>query len=258
MLSKALIELTKNELKNTNYGRILLLEKFEQLVNFINTQKKIKIGIVGGSENEPEILLLEKLNIEYEITTLGIDDADYFLDLNKNNNNLPKLDFDLIVCGQVLEHIWNINNFVENIYSLMSTNTFVFLHCPKSNIHHGHTYYSSGYSKEFLKKVFTIENINIIESGELGTPRLYTSVHLIKDWLNTQEANSGKINYRTWFSFLWNLNNKKPKLRKYISVIKFRFSAKRILINLILKILKNENTDDKLVKTESYIFLQYK
>ncbi len=40
MLSKALIELTKNELKNTNYGRILLLEKFEQLVNFINTQKK--------------------------------------------------------------------------------------------------------------------------------------------------------------------------------------------------------------------------
>tara|TARA_B100001029_G_C15001427_1_gene418306 strand:- start:34 stop:810 length:777 start_codon:yes stop_codon:yes gene_type:complete len=258
MLSKALIKLTKNELKNTNYGRILLLEKFEQLLGLINTQKKIKIGIIGGSKSEPEILLLQNLNIEYDITTLGIDDSDYFLDLNKDDNNLPKFDFDLVICGQVLEHIWNINNFVENIYSVMRENTFAFLHCPKSNIHHGHTYYSSGYSKEFLEKIFTIKNIIIVESGELGTPRLYTSIHLIKDWLNTQEINSGKINSRTWFSFLWNLNNKKPKLRKYISIIQFRFSVKRLLINSILKILKNETTDDKLIKTESFIFLQYK
>tara|TARA_X000000368_G_C23055286_1_gene723560 strand:+ start:4256 stop:5032 length:777 start_codon:yes stop_codon:yes gene_type:complete len=256
MSSKALIELTKNELKNTNYGRILLLEKFEQLIEFVNTEKKLKIGVIGGSKNEPEILLLEKLKFEVDVTTLGIDKDDYFLDLNEKDNDLPEFNFDLVLCGQVLEHIWNISNFVENISKVLSKETFVFVHCPKSNIHHGHTYYSSGYSKEFLEKIFSIENISIIESGELGTPRLYTSTHLVKDWLNTDEINNGKINYRTWYSFLWNLKNKKPEINKYIKNIQFIFSLKRVLVNSLLKILKNDTEDDKLIKSESYIFLQ--
>ena len=61
MSSKALIELTKNELKNTNYGRILLLEKFEQLIKLVNTEKKLKIGVIGGSKNEPEIIIFGQL-----------------------------------------------------------------------------------------------------------------------------------------------------------------------------------------------------
>ena len=123
MSSKALIELTKNELKNTNYGRILLLEKFEQLIEFVNTEKKLKIGVIGGSKNEPEILLLEKLKFEVDVTTLGIDKDDYFLDLNEKDNDLPEFNFDLVLCGQVLEHIWNISNFVENISKVLQLQT---------------------------------------------------------------------------------------------------------------------------------------
>ena len=107
----------------------------------------------------------------------------------------------------------------------MNPKTFAFIHCPKSNIDHGHTYYSAGYSKEFMLKIFS-NKIKLVECGELGTPRLYTSIHLLKDWITTREAISGKINYRTWFSFLWNLNNNKPKVRKFTKVIKYKFSYK--------------------------------
>ena len=61
MFSDSLNELTNEQLKNTNYGRILLLNKFEELISEHKLSKKIKIGIVGGSKNEPEVLLLEKL-----------------------------------------------------------------------------------------------------------------------------------------------------------------------------------------------------
>ncbi len=85
---------------------------------------------------------------------------------------------------------------------------------------------------------------------------MYTSTHLVKDWLNTEEINKGKINYRTWYSFLWNLKNKKPEINKYIKNMQFIFSLKRFLVNSLLKILKNDANDDKLIKSESYIFLQ--
>ena len=69
--------------------------------------------------------------------------------------------------------------------------TLTFIHCPKSNIHHGHTYYSAGYSKEFSKEKIFNNNIEVlIDYGEL-TLRLYTSIHLLKDWLN-REALKGK------------------------------------------------------------------
>ena len=44
-------------------------------------------------------------------------------------------------------------NFVKNIFGLMNNSTYSFIHCPKSNIHHGHTYYSSGYSKNFYEDI---------------------------------------------------------------------------------------------------------
>jgi hypothetical protein len=38
--------------------------------------------------------------------------------------------------------------------------------------------------------------------------------------------------------------------------MQFIFSLKRFLVNSLLKILKNDANDDKLIKSESYIFLQ--
>jgi hypothetical protein len=244
-----------NELKNLNYGRILILEKFGELINKVQLNKKLNIAVVGGSENEPEIIFLKKLNYQLEVKTFGIENNDFFLDLNKNDNEIPDINFDLVLCGQVLEHVWNTNSFVNNLSLLVSENTFLFVHCPKSNIHHGHTFYSSGYSEEFLLKIFSITDLNVFESGELGTPRLYTSIHLIKDWLNTEEIQNSKLNHKTWFSYLWNLNNKKPRMNKAYAKIKYLVSFRRVILSYILKNLNNESTEDKLIKTETYIFM---
>ena len=108
------------------------------------------------------------MGFKLDITTFGIEDSDdIFFDLNEENN-IESGDYDLILCGQVIEHIWNIDNFVKNIYKVMNSRTHAFIHCPKSNIHHGHTYYSAGYSKEFMLKIFS-DHIKLIEYGELGT-----------------------------------------------------------------------------------------
>ena len=255
MLSKILSELVNQELKNINYGRILLLNKFEELILNLNFNKNISIAVIGGSKSEPELLLLEKLGFELEITTFGIEESDdIFFDLNEDNNT-EAIKCDLIICGQVLEHIWNVDNFVKNIYKIMDSRSYAFIHCPKSNIHHGHTYFSAGYSKEFMLKIFSNET-KILDLGELGTPRLYTSIHLLKDWITTREAVTGKINYRTWYSYLWNLKNSKPRINKFNKTIKYTFSYKRLLINKILKNLSNNQNNDKLIKTETFIFFK--
>ena len=256
MFSKELTHLLENDLRNTNYGRILLLKKFQKLVLENELKKDLKVAVVGGSIKEPELLLLNELGFNLNVITLGIEeDDDILLDLNKENEIPEDLEFDLVLCCQVLEHIWNANKFASNIIKIMGQSTYAFIHCPKSNIDHGHTFYSAGYSKEFLEIIFG-EKITITECGELGTPRLYTSIHLLKEWITKREAFSGKISYRTWFSFLWNLNNSKPKSTKYTQLIKYRLSYKKFIVQTVLKLLSNSENDDKLTKTESYIFFK--
>src|SRR5210317_1919625 len=86
MFTNKLLELQMNELKKLNYGRILILEKFGELINKVQLNKKLNIAVVGGSENEPEIIFLKKLNYQLEVKTFGIENNDFFLDLNKNDN----------------------------------------------------------------------------------------------------------------------------------------------------------------------------
>tara|TARA_Y100001958_G_C21243055_1_gene571656 strand:- start:1701 stop:2486 length:786 start_codon:yes stop_codon:yes gene_type:complete len=256
MFSENLKKLIDSSFENTNFGRILLLDRFEKLINQVGFSNKLSVAVIGGTKDEPEITLLKSMGFDLDVYTYGIEDYDdFYFDLNEENKDLLSQDFDLIICGQVLEHIWNSLNFSENICKLMNTETLTFIHCPKSNYHHGHTYYSAGYSKEFLKEIFT-NRIEIINYGELGTPRLYTSIHLLKHWINTKEAMAGKISYDTWFSYLWNLKNSKPKIRNFSKKILFQISFKRILINILLQGLENIENNDKLVKSESYIFFK--
>ncbi len=69
------------------------------------------IAIVGGNKNDPEVLLVKKLFVNCQITFLGVEknpDVN-FLDLNKKT--MQHKEFDLVICSQVIEHIWNQENF---------------------------------------------------------------------------------------------------------------------------------------------------
>ena len=86
MYSEELNNLIKNNLYNTNFGRILLLNRFENIITSLTLSKKLELAVIGGSKLEPEILLLNNLGYSINITTFGIEDEDdVYLDLNKIN-----------------------------------------------------------------------------------------------------------------------------------------------------------------------------
>ena len=59
--------------KNLNYGRKLLLEKFDNFCSKQNFPKTISIAIVGGSRDDPELEIIKKYTNIEKITVFGID-----------------------------------------------------------------------------------------------------------------------------------------------------------------------------------------
>lgn len=176
---------------NYEYGRHLLLLSFKTFLEKLDLPKILNVSIVGGSNNEPELEVLKNLGYEINLTKYGIDDYDTFFDLNKKND-IKKIDIDLLICCNVLEHIWNIENFFDNIINLSQKNTLIYINCPKSNMEHGSPeYFSPGYAKEFLIKNLENKGLDILEAGEVGTERFYKSIHLIQAWYTKKEVEAG-------------------------------------------------------------------
>ncbi len=171
-----------------NFGRVLVLVEFvAHIGGFLQTNRPIKVAVVGGYTNEPEILVLEKLGFQTSVTTFGVEDSDVYLDLNSQENVLENIDmtFDLILCSQVFEHIWNHQQAITNIKELMRGDCLLWLAAPTSNHPHGlPRYYSAGLTAEYLLKNLHEKGLVGIAWGNLGTPRNYRSIHTIPNWLN--------------------------------------------------------------------------
>jgi len=58
-----------------------------------------------------------------DVTTFGIENQDEYLDLNIINDIKFDKFFHLIICTQVIEHIWNQSTFFENIRLISKPNT---------------------------------------------------------------------------------------------------------------------------------------
>ena len=102
--------------KSLSFGRILLLDSFAEYIAKNNIDKKIDVALIGGLENEPEIILLQNKGFELSIDYYGISEKDTFFDLNKRNSkSVLNKEYDLVICCQVLEHIWHTSNFFSNI-----------------------------------------------------------------------------------------------------------------------------------------------
>jgi hypothetical protein len=134
--------------------RWLVVSRFNQALEHLALSPS-KIAIIGGSSGDPEVTLLTKLYPNANVTYLGIDnyggeDSWLYLDLNKTATINYK--YDLVVCSQVLEHIWDVSNALDLITELAKPNGFIWLNCPASNIAHGSPeFYSAGYSPDFLE-----------------------------------------------------------------------------------------------------------
>lgn len=167
----------------SNAREILLCLFFEEFKN-LSLKKGINVAIIGGSEHEPEISILRQLVPDFELSILGVDNlADTFLDLNTTNQSDSER-YDLILCSQVMEHVWAHGNAFIQFQKLLSPGGYLWISCPASNRPHGSPdYFSAGFTSSFLINHAMQVNLNVQASGTCGSKRNYFAVHLLDNWL---------------------------------------------------------------------------
>jgi len=223
--------------KNMEYGRHLLLQIFERFIEEHNIPSDLNVLIIGGSNDEPELEILRNKGLDLNLTLYGIEEYETYFDMNKQND-VENNSFDFLICSNVLEHVWNIENFFENIKNLTNENTLVFINCPKSNMEHGSPeYYSAGYPKEFLIKNLENKNFIILEAGEVGSERFYKSIHLLQTLYTKEEIES------------------KYRFKNNSMLSKLKHLAKLYNLGHYLSLTRSSNSMDKSAfMTNSYVF----
>jgi hypothetical protein len=152
------------------------------------------IAVVGGSKRDPEVVELEKIK-NFVVTTYGIDDdSDFKLDLNLSNKMVLK--YDLVICSQVLEHVYDVKYAIANLVNLLEVNSLLWIACPASNRSHGSPeYFSAGYQPELIINLAQEYNLELIKFGKLGSKRLYFFTHALRVWPNQKELYSPIFKY---------------------------------------------------------------
>lgn len=146
------------------------------------------VALVGGSDKDWEIQEFRAEN--YDVTYLGIEAVPennfIYFDMNKLNNIGKQ--FDLVICSQVLEHIYDVKVGIENLLKLANTGGTVWINCPYSNHSHGSPeFYSSGYSPKLIIKLAELLGATTIFSAQLGSKRQYFFTHSIQYWPTEHE-----------------------------------------------------------------------
>jgi 2-polyprenyl-3-methyl-5-hydroxy-6-metoxy-1,4-benzoquinol methylase len=204
--------LTTAKLCPQNYARTLVLELFlNELKNFDKLPVELKVGVLGGGIDEPEILALRAIDRKIEVRTIGLDGSDINMDLNyialKDGYGEK---FDLILCSQVLEHVWNHNNFFINLNSLVEQDGLVWLAAPAANHPHGSPdFFSPGFTHSYLKQNLENNGFQVVSSGSIGSKRLYFAAVFLARWLTVAEHESPLIEVIRPSNLLKNIYDKK-------------------------------------------------
>lgn len=205
-----------------NFARSHILEVFQsEVISRFKGCTIKRVAIVGGTKHDPEALLISQLYSDIEIVTFGIESADSYFDLNLQND-LKNTQFDLVICSQVLEHVWNHENFFNNLAKLTRNGGLMWVACPASNKFHGSpSYYSAGFTSEYLALNFKSRGVVEESTGGFGTKRLYIATHLIPGWLSRRA-------HVVPFSFAF--GERKAIVRW---ILRIRFSGFLLLLSLI-------------------------
>jgi hypothetical protein len=178
------------------------------LMNWIQlSQPRISsIGILGGSPKEPELLELLRIYPNAKVTFLGIEKGlseEPFIELDLNTSRGLDLAFDIVICAQVLEHVWNLDNSITILSEVINPRGgFLWLNCPASNMVHGSPeYFSAGYSHKMIAKNLENHQFEIIFSNSIGSRRLYFFTHTLQYWPTKFELAHPLLTYRPLRSY---------------------------------------------------------
>jgi len=169
-----------------------------------------KVAIVGGSLDDHEVFEVKKLFPNSIIDVYGIEPEQIFMDLN-----LPPIkrsEYDLVLCTNVIEHIWNHENFAKNLIGLVGLEGALWCSFPFNDIYHGAPFYfSAGFHPSYAELLFSRNGGGAIKSKILASRRLYEFIHLLHDW-------PSEFRYQNPFlgQFMWALglrSNPRPPVR---------------------------------------------
>lgn len=134
------------------YSRVVALCDFERrTLPILKAANITRIAIVGGSPKEPELMLLGATGAE--VAYLNYDeDAKFDLGLpwDASYGN-----FDLVICNQVLEHVFDALLAMRNLRAITKPGGFLYVTIPVvCKIHGLPHFYSAGYYPMWLRKAF--------------------------------------------------------------------------------------------------------
>ena len=230
MTIKKKFNFQSNMYSNNNVLRNRVTEDFK--LECLTVNKKIKIAIVGGSLSDHEVGIIQQNNPEAHFLVYGIEESQIFMDLNTTPQIQEK--YDLILCTNVLEHVFHHENFARNLLSLMNENSLLWISFPFSDMYHGSPYYySAGFDPDYVEKLFAIYGGVTIKKRILASRRLYLFTHLLKDWPSEFRYRHPLIGQMIWGLGL--RKNPRPPLRNispgrllicsYLSFIPSKFDS---------------------------------
>jgi SAM-dependent methyltransferase len=220
-----------------------LVREFEKYIKgTLEGKETINVAMVGGYSTDPELAVLRKYSKNLNVTYYGIDSDSPFeyVDINSWNDEKVYEQYDLVLCSQVIEHIWNIQNLFLFLEKLTRKAGYLWISSPYSNITHGSPdFFSSGYTPEFLSNNLGSVHWEFICIKRVGSRRNYYATHILGAWLSKAELTRPVLSYEI-----------KPGttlgvMRKFLSEFPGR---------LLLTLVENRITDNPRWSTESYVF----
>lgn len=165
--------------------RWVVTDKFNKVITPLLPSIK-KVALIGGGPNEAELRSINRAG-DILVTYFGIEETpglDFrYLDLNEHSEFQDE--FDLIICSQVLEHVWNHEMAFDNLAKMVKVGGLLWIGCPASNYAHGSPgYFSAGFAPEYLEKNLQLRNFSTIIAESLGSKRYYFLTHALQIWGN--------------------------------------------------------------------------
>jgi SAM-dependent methyltransferase len=179
--------------------RFEVTKLFASWLTSLNSQISV-VAVVGGTSGDPEVGILKSLYPIAEIHYFGIDnprnDRNFHgLNLDADHADIS-IKFDLVLCSQVLEHLWNLDNAFNELRALLNQGGYLWLNCPASNMAHGSPhYYSAGYAADYLVRNLEHRGFEIELAQNLGTKRYYFATHILRQWLTEDESKNPILKY---------------------------------------------------------------
>jgi SAM-dependent methyltransferase len=174
-------------------ARVVNLIQFERFLRGWNRPTQ-SVAIVSGSLSEPELNLIRG---DKSLTLFNFEEDPVLFDLNKDWST-PEWTkhhnaFDLVLCEQVLEHVIDPKQAVQNLAHLLKPGGLLHLTVPAINNSHGEPFYFyAGFPPASLEAFAKNAGLNVEESGSWMSDKA-ARMYATCDW--SPLSHSGAISH---------------------------------------------------------------